>query len=271
MPTFETPEPISVRIEAGTGSVRLLATDRIDTVVEVRPRDESSSSDVWAAEHVRVECGDGKLLVSGPKRGLPRFGVGVVDVKIALPSRSRVSASLASAAMSAEGEFTDFRFASGSGNIEVDRVSGKLKAANASGSVAVHTVAGYASVTNASGAVRIDSLDGDARVKAASGALTVGTLRGNLKARTAAGSVTVAAAVCGSVLVHTGSGGVAVGVVEGTAVRLDLVTGSGVVTNLLTPTDGPATGDQTLVLRVRSASADIDIHRASPAPHAVVG
>ena len=71
MPTFETPEPIAVRIEAGDGSIRLIATDRADTVVEVRPRDESRSSDVWAAEHTRVDFRDGKLVVSGAKRGLP--------------------------------------------------------------------------------------------------------------------------------------------------------------------------------------------------------
>jgi DUF4097 and DUF4098 domain-containing protein YvlB len=271
MPTFETPQPISVRIEAAAGSIRLVATERTDTVVEVRPRDESSSSDVWAAEHVRVDFRDGKLVVSGPKRGSPRFRGGAIDLEIMLPSRSRVYASLASADMRAEGEFTDFRVASASGDVDIDVVTGKIKAVNASGSITVHAVAGYASVATASGAVHIGNLDGDLKFKAASGSLTLDTLTGNVKSKTASGSVTVAAAVRGAVSAHNSSGEVSVGVVEGTAARLDVSTGSGTVTNLLTPTEGPEQGDETLALQVRSGSGDVKIHRASPAHQTVSG
>jgi hypothetical protein len=68
----------------------------------------------------------------------------------------------------------------------------------------------------------------------------------------------------GSISVSTSSGEVGVGIAEGTAARLDLTTGSGVVTNLLEPADGPAEGDDTLLIQVRTASGDIDIHRAVP-------
>ncbi|SOJ54403.1 hypothetical protein MSIMFB_01899 [Mycobacterium simulans] len=269
MPKFETPEPIMARIDAGAGAVRLTATDRSDTVVEVRPRDESCGSDVWAAEHTRVEFRDGKLVVSGAKRGLPRFRGGAIDLEIALPSRSRVYASLASADMRADGEFADFRFGSGSGTVHVGSVAGKIKGASASGSFSVNTVEGYASLATASGAVSVGNLDGELRFKAASGSLNVATLRGGVKSRTASGSVTVSAAVRGAVSAHTGSGDVAVGIPEGTAARLDVSTGSGVVTNQLQPSEGPELGDQTLVLQVRSGSGDVNIHRA-PA-HETVG
>ena len=265
MPTFETPEPIAVRIEAGGGSIRLVATDRADTVVEVRPRDESRSSDVWAADHTRVDFRDGKLVVSGAKRGLPLFRGGAVDLEIALPARSRLHVSLASADMRAEGEFADFRFAGASGDVEIDVVTGKIKAANASGSFTVHAVEGSASVATASGNVTIGDLDGDLKVNAASGSLSVGRLRGRAKSRTASGSVAITAAVRGAVSAHTSSGEVAVGVAEGTAARLDIITGSGVVTNKLQPSDGPEQGDETLVLQVRSGSGDVNIHRAATA------
>jgi DUF4097 and DUF4098 domain-containing protein YvlB len=271
MPTFETPEPISVRIEAGGGSIRLVATDRADTVVEVRPHDESRSSDVWAAEHTRVEFNDGKLAVSGAKRGLPLFRGGSIDLEIALPSRSRLQAELASADLRGEGQFADVRFTGASGDVEVDVVTGKIKAANSSGSFTVHTAEGNVSVATASGDVTIGDLEGDLKFKGASGSLTIDRLRGNVKSRTASGSVAVAAAVCGAVSAHTSSGEVAVGVAEGTAARLDIVTGSGVVTNKLQPADGPERGDQTLVLQVRSGSGDVDIHRASPAHETVAG
>jgi hypothetical protein len=265
MPTFQTPEPIAVRIEVSGGSIHLVATNRADTVVEVRPRDESSSSDVWAAEHTRVDFRDGELVVVGTKRGLPLFWGGAIDLEISLPSRSRLHVSLASADLRAEGEFADFSFAGASGDVEVDSVVGKTKASNASGSFSLHTAQGSVSVSTASGDVTIGNLDGDLKFKAASGSLTIDRLRGHVKSRTASGSVDVAAAVRGGVSAHSSSGEVAVGVTEGTAVRLDITTGSGAVTNGLQPSDGPERGDETFVLHVRSASGDVNIHRAHPA------
>jgi hypothetical protein len=38
MPTFPTPEPITAVIEVVSGSVNVVASDRDDTVVSVRPR-----------------------------------------------------------------------------------------------------------------------------------------------------------------------------------------------------------------------------------------
>jgi hypothetical protein len=89
--------------------------------------------------------------------------------------------------------------------------------------------------------------------------------------QTASGSVTVATAVRGGISAHTSSGEVGVGVVEGTAAKLDLTTASGVVSNLLKPSDGPAEGDDTLLVQVRTASGDIDIHRAVPTHSAANG
>ena len=89
MPTFDTPQPITATVEISAGSVRLVASDRDDTVVEVRPRDESRSHDVKAAEQVRVDFTNGTLAVAS-QRGFsfPRRGAVVVD--IALPSGSRL-------------------------------------------------------------------------------------------------------------------------------------------------------------------------------------
>lgn len=67
MPNFETPEPISVTLELGVANVRITASDRTDTVVEVRPSDESDESDVKAARQVRVDYSNGMLQITGPK------------------------------------------------------------------------------------------------------------------------------------------------------------------------------------------------------------
>src|SRR5690349_19644170 len=95
MYTFETPEPISAAIEMGMAEVRISASDRSDTVVEVRPSDPSRQTDVDAAEQVRVEYSAGALLVkaTGRWRSWSPFGYGgSVEVDIALPSGSRVKA-----------------------------------------------------------------------------------------------------------------------------------------------------------------------------------
>ena len=68
MPTYDTPEPISVSLELGVGDIRITAGDRTDTVVEVRPSDPANKDDVAAAEQTRVEYADGRLTVKAPKR-----------------------------------------------------------------------------------------------------------------------------------------------------------------------------------------------------------
>jgi DUF4097 and DUF4098 domain-containing protein YvlB len=249
--------------------LRLFATDRTDTVVTVCPLDESSSSDVAAAERTRVDFRGGTLVVSSVERGLPIFRRGAIDLEIALPARSRLQVSLASAALRAEGEFADVNVGGASGDVELDVVAGRLKSHTAAGSLTVHAVEGSASVTTASGDVAIWDLNGDLKLNAASGSLSIGRLRGGLKVRTASGLVAVTAAIRGEMSAYTSSGEIAVGVAEGTAARLDIITASGAVTSTLQPSDGPEQGDETFALQARTASGDVGIHRA--AHHVVTG
>jgi DUF4097 and DUF4098 domain-containing protein YvlB len=262
VPTFDTPQPITATVEIAAGSVRLVAGDRADTVVEVRPRDESRSHDVKAADQVRVRFKNGTLAVAS-QRGFsfPRRGAVVVD--IALPSGSRLQASAASANITADGQYGDCKFASASGDLEVGSVVGNLKADTASGGITVQDINGSASVSTASGDATIGDLDGDMKFRAASGSLTVRRLRGNLNAQTASGDVTAATAVSGGVSVQSGSGEVVVGIAEGTAAQLDLRTHSGKVRNSLTPSDGPAEGDETLVVHAHTGSGDVIVQRAT--------
>jgi DUF4097 and DUF4098 domain-containing protein YvlB len=253
MPTFHTPAPIAASLQAGSGSIRLVATDRSDTVVQVRAHDPSRQADVRSAEQARISCANGKLAVAPAKHGLLGYRTGAVDIVVELPSQSTVQVAVGSADVHAEGEFASFRFASSSGNLAVQSVIGRLKAATASGNVDVGL------------------LDGDVKFQAASGSLTVDRLRGTMKSQTSSGAVNLAAAVSGAVVAHTGSGDVELGIPEGTAAQLDVVTGSGVVTNRLQPSDGPAEGDETLLIRVRTGAGDVDIHRAVQAHGTISG
>ena len=92
MPVFDTPEPISVTVELGVGDLRVVAGDRADTVVEVRPSDPAKKGDVTAAGQTRVEYAGGRLLIKAPKnwrRYTPHGGGESVDAV-----RSHASASL---------------------------------------------------------------------------------------------------------------------------------------------------------------------------------
>ena len=102
MPTFDTPEPISVSVELGVGDIRIEASDRADTIVEVRPSDPAKKADVTAAERTRVEYAGGHLSVKGPsgwRHWMPRRGSESIDVVIGLPAGSRVHAEAGVAAL----------------------------------------------------------------------------------------------------------------------------------------------------------------------------
>jgi len=91
MPTFDTPEPISVSLRIGVGEVRVIASDRADTVVDVQPSDPARSSDVTAAELTLVDYADGVLEIKGPRRG-KRYSLRgdrmSIDVRIEVPTGS---------------------------------------------------------------------------------------------------------------------------------------------------------------------------------------
>ena len=263
MPTFPTPRPIPASVESAAGSVRLVATDRDDTVVEVRPRDDSRAHDVRAAEQARVDFRNDTLTVATPIRGLQFWRQGAVDIDIALPAGSRLRVSVVSADVSADGEYAECRAESVSGDISVGSVTGNIKADTVSGTTSVRAVNGAVSVSSASGGANIGALTGDVKFRTASGELRVERLHGDFNAQTASGDVSVATAVTGAVSAQTSSGEVEVGIAEGTAAQLDLHTGSGSVRNTLQPSDGPAEGDETLVVHARTGSGDVIVQRAT--------
>src|SRR3954466_15620547 len=87
MPTFATPEPITVSVDLAVGAVNLVATDRADTVVTVRPSDPGKSGDVKAADEARVDFHDGALTVQTSTRWR-YLTKSSVDVTLGLPPGS---------------------------------------------------------------------------------------------------------------------------------------------------------------------------------------
>lgn len=282
MPSFDTPAPISVTLDLVSGDVRLVASDRGDTVVEVRPSDPSRTVDVETAEQTGVEYGDGMLLIKSPKpRGLFGRG-GSVAVMIVLPAGSRLHATLASGDLQGQGRLGECRLEIASGDIRLDE-TGALRLDASSGNVALDRVAGQAEVSCASGDVRIRAIDGPAALKTTSGDSWIGEINGDLqiaaasgdvaverahasvRARTANGDVRLGDVARGMVVLDTASGDIAVGIREGSAAWLDVSTISGDVHNALDDADGPGASEETVEVRARTASGDITIRRAPSA------
>ena len=148
MPSFETPEPISVTLELGVGTVRIAASDRTDTVVDVHPSDESDESDVQAAQQVRIDYADGVLQVTGPKARAFDFSrkTRSVDVAIELPSDSQVSAEMQVGDFRCAGRLGECRFKTSAGSIRLER-TGPLRVDTSAGHVAADGIAGNAEIS----------------------------------------------------------------------------------------------------------------------------
>ncbi|HEX4705283.1 MAG TPA: DUF4097 family beta strand repeat-containing protein [Pseudonocardiaceae bacterium] len=281
MPTFATPEPISVEIELIVGDTRITASERADTVVEVRPSDPSHEPDVRAAEQTRVEYAAGRLLVKAPKqRGLGLFGkAGSVDLTIELPAGSHVRSATGVAAFRSVGRIGECRIKSGTGDIHVDHTDA-LDLSTGAGAVAVDRVNGHAEVSTGTGQVRIGAINGtaviknsngdswigqaggDLRVNAANGDVAVDSANAGVTAHTANGDIRIGAVTRGAVSLKTAVGEIEVGVRAGTAARLDVYTQFGKVRNSMATSDGPAPADETVEVRARTSYGDIVIRRS---------
>ncbi|MFI0405771.1 DUF4097 family beta strand repeat-containing protein [Actinomadura sp. 3N508] len=285
MPTFDTPEPIIADIDVFVGQVRIHATDRADTVVEVRPSDPANEACVQDAERTVVEFSGGRLRVGGPRPkglGYLRSWRGSIDVTIELPTGSGVEAGVAAGGMagfvatgalgrtvmhSSNGdvrleETGALEVKSSVGEISVDRVTGSAEVTGSVAAIRLGSVAGPGTVKNSTGLITIGEVTGDLRLKTGTGDITVDRALGGLVLTSAHGRIRVGAAVRGSVQVDGGHGRVGIGIPEGTAALLDLRSKNGVVRNTLTAADGPETTDAVVEVHAHTNWGDIDVHRS---------
>ncbi|WP_305784533.1 DUF4097 family beta strand repeat-containing protein [Symbioplanes lichenis] len=282
MTTFDTPRPITATLDLNVADVRLTATERTDTVVEVRPRNPASDRDRQAAEQTRVEYADGSLLVRSPKtRAIALFGKpGSIDVEIALPAGSRVHATAALGGLDATGTLGDVRVKTATGDVSLERTgalelttaAGGVRVGEAAGDVRISTatgrveaghVHGGATVKNSNGYTGIGRVDGALKVSNANGDITVRHAGGDVTVTTANGSVRLEEVVSGTVSLQTAAGSLHVGVAQGTAAWLDLNTLFGKVRSELEQIGEPEQGERAVQVRGRTSMGNIDIVRAA--------
>jgi hypothetical protein len=291
MSQFETPKPISVVLELRVADVRVAASERTDTIVEVRPSNSSKRDDVTAAQDTRVEYADGRLLVKGPRRlreWSPFSDGGSIDVEIELPAGSDLSGHMAAGGFRCTGSLGRCELKSSAGEISVDRaarvklatagditlerVTGDAELATATGDVRAGEIEGSAVIKNSNGDTRIGEVGGDLRVKAANGDIDVESSRGSVSAKTANGHIHVGGIHRGSLVAETATGHIEIAIAGGVAAWLDLHTGYGHVHNDLDAADGPGSADEQVEVKARTGFGDIRIRRqAQPGAELVSG
>ena len=224
MPTYETPEPISVTLEVSVGNVRFAASDRADTVVDVQPSDDADESDVQAAQQVRVDYTNGTLRIVGPKSRAFDFSrkTRSIDVLIELPSGSSVSAELQMGDFRCSGRLGACDFKTSAGNVWVER-TGSLHLATSAGHVTADNIAGNAEISTGTGKIHVGEVEGSAVVKNSNGDTEIDVVAGDVRVRAANGDIQVDRAGAG-VDMKTSNGSIRVGeVVRGSVVARDRV------------------------------------------------
>ncbi|MFI5659284.1 DUF4097 family beta strand repeat-containing protein [Streptomyces sp. NPDC051684] len=280
MPTYETPEAISVDAHVGAGSIQFTASERPDTVVEVRPGNPKRGKDVKAAEQTEVSFAGGVLTVRTTERRMIGPS-GVVNVTVELPTGSSVDLTGSWTQVLGEGRLgkVDLKTSGGDvrfdttgplrlkashGSVRVDRVEGMAEITTSSSSLRVGVIDGHAVLKNAHGTTILDAVTGDLRVSGAHGDIEIGRAEASVAATTAYGALRVLDVARGTVQLETSFGAIEVGIREGTAAWLDANADNGQVRNTLTASEAPAESEDSVKVRARTKWGNIDVRRAKP-------
>lgn len=283
MTTFDTPTAVLLSVDlAGRADILIVAGDRTDTVIDVRPRSANRALDARAVEQVLVDYADGRVSVKWRSLRLYSWfsDGGAVDVTIHTPRGSDVYAHSGMGDVRCEGELgaTDLSSAMGAitvehtralrattsqGDVRVDRVTGRAEIKTGSGKLRIGEIDGDAMIKNGNGDTYIGDVTGDLQVNAASGDIVIDRASSAVTARSSYGSIRVAAAVRGTVTLQAAYGALEVGVRQGSAAWLDLSTKFGYVRNELEATAEPGKSDSTVEVRARNAYGDITIRRSA--------
>ena len=279
MPSYDVPGPIDVDINVGVGFVEITASDRSDAVVEVVPSKPGRGGDESLAREATVSFDGGRLRVKVPRR-LSLFGKSdSVDVRVQLPTGSRVAVETAYGSFRATGTLGNCRVVAKYGSVSADTVADLVIDASY-GTVDIAEVTGRLDLTSGYGLVRIAEVRGDARLKGSYGTIELGTAAGDVEvaasgpitinralsdvtARSAHGPINVREVSGGTIRLENGHAEVSVGVPNGVAAWIDAVSSHGRVRNELTPDPDAAGSDRSVELRLRTNYGDILIRRAT--------
>jgi DUF4097 and DUF4098 domain-containing protein YvlB len=282
--TFSTPDPVRLFVENEAGTVVITSQPTDTSTVFLQPDTPGAEELV---ERSVVECrpkGHRHLLVVKVPRlhGLRFLRHNGVTMRVTVPEGSDVDVATASADVDVTGPIGDAEIKTSSGDISTDDVAGGVTAKTASGDITVGNVAGELRADTASGDLRcsrvagravFNTVSGDVEigaaghqldVKATSGNARLGELSRGARVVGVSGDVRVLALGEGTLHVRSVSGNVAVGVVRGVDLRVDVETMSGSVHSDIALDESPGAGrsDARVDITVRSVSGDVAIEHA---------
>ncbi|QES06213.1 hypothetical protein DEJ44_11635 [Streptomyces venezuelae] len=204
MQKFATTAAIAATLDIPAGRIELIASDRTDATVDIRPANAANGADVKAAEQITVEYADGVLrIAAAPAKNRILGDSGSVEVTVELPAGSRVEAVTAAAELRGAGPIGDVTFEGAQGTVVLDEAA-------------------------------------SARLTLAAGDITVGRLGGSAEISTQQGDLRVAEATGGTVVLRTESGAISVDAARGVSAILNAGTAYGRIHNALTNSAGSA-------------------------------
>ncbi len=280
MTSYETPGPITLSVEGDMINLRIVASERTDTTVEVTPTNQGSDRDVRTAQNTQVSFSGGRLLVKAPKSRSVFNKSGGIDVAVELPAGSALGSNASMIYIDGQGRFGDIDVKTSMGNIQVDEVGvaniktgfGDIRVDRASGHdhqfssgtgrIDLGEIEGAATVKNSNGDTAVGVISGNLQIKSANGRISVGTARADVVATSATGGIRIDRVERGSVRFETSVGPLEIGIAEGTAAWLDVSTKAGALRNTLGASAGPGEAKETVEVRGRTSVGDVIIRRA---------
>ena len=285
---FNTPSPITVALSLYVADVRFTASDRTDTIVEVRPSNPNKAADIKAAENTRLEYDDATRTLSivsrKPRSRFVNFSSKrpeSINVVIQLPTDSDVrgeaevgdfqsDGALGTVALKTDlgvvrlAETGPLNLRGGVGEITVEAVDGSAVVHSASNDIRIGAVDGTADISADNGKVRVGLVTGPAEIKVANGSVSVDRALSDITAGSSNGEVRIGEVVRGKVSATSKNGGVEVGIREGSAAWLELKTGVGRVYNELATAEAPGADEPVDKVEVHASTklGDVTIRRA---------
>lgn len=171
MYSFETTAPVTAVLQIPGGRVQVIAADRADATVEVRPTDAAKSRDIKAAEQTTVVFHDGVLRIEAAPGSKILGSSGSLEITLQLPAGSHIQAKAAAAEFRGAGRLGEVAFDGAYGPVKIDEAAGvELKAHI--GDITIGRLTGPAHITTGKGDIRITEARG--------GALTLRTQAGEV-------------------------------------------------------------------------------------------
>ena len=264
---FNTPGPISLYVELGSGDLTIRAEDTTETSITVDGRN---------TEDVIVEQRGNQVVVLANQRKGGFFGTSNdLTVNVTLPTDSELVTKTGSADLDATGRLGTAKLKSGSGDVRIDELGGDALVETGSGDIDIDSVAGDLRIKTGSGDVEVDNLGSSTSISTGSGDVEIGTSHGEVQVKSGSGGMRVREAhsdlsmttASGDLVVgtmHRGglqaknvSGDIHVGIPANIPVWTDISAVSGSVSSNLDGAGQAEQGQDFIEVRAKTVSGDI--------------